>query len=614
MPCTKKSLILQTFAVLIMALVALRTASAAPIRESEEIDWKKEREFWAFRAPLPQAIPKVHHKRWPRQDLDYFVLAQLERKGLVPSHEPGKRTLIRRLSFDLTGLPPTPGEIASFVSDKRPDAYTHLVDRLLGSKSFGERMASLWLPLARYAEDQAHQVGDDTKYFYPNAFKYREWVINAFNRDLPYNQFVEMQLAADSLGQTNDLAALGFLGLGPKYYDRGQLSVMADEWEDRVDTVSRTFLGLTVACARCHDHKFDPITRADYYGLAGIFASTKMVTKTPGGETDKAEKAEKVSLTALHIVEDDKPQDLHVFIRGNVDRKGPLAPREFIQILAGDHPKPFDLGSGRQQLALAIADTKNPLTARVMVNRLWGALLGQPIVSTPSNFGHSGSLPNNPELLDALATQFMHQGWSTKSLVRQIVLSATYRQASLSNPKSAAMDSDNQNLWRMNRRRLSIEQWRDSILMLAGKLESGGGKSLELEDPTNYRRTVYARISRLQLNNVLMQFDYPDANVHAEKRSTTTTPIQKLYEMNSGFILDSAKTIANRITAQKPGVKSDASRQVDAAYQLILDRPPDRSEKRLGLDFLKKTPAPNLSRWDEYIQALLISNEMFYVD
>jgi hypothetical protein len=389
---------------------------------------------------------------------------------------------------------------------------------------------------------------------------------------------------------------------------------MADEWEDRVDTVSRTFLGLTVACARCHDHKFDPITRADYYGLAGIFASTKMVTKTPDGKAEMAEKAEKVSLAALHIVEDDKPQDLHIFIRGNVDRKGPLAPREFIQILAGDHPKPFDLGSGRQQLALAIADPKNPLTARVMVNRLWGALIGQPIVSTPSNFGHSGSLPNNPELLDALATRFIHQGWSTKSLVREIVLSATYRQASLSNPKSAAIDSDNQNLWRMNRRRLSIEQWRDTILLLAGKLENGGGKSLELEDPTNFRRTVYARISRLQLNNVLMQFDYPDANVHAEKRSTTTTPIQKLYEMNSAFILDSAKTIANRITAQKPGAKSDTSRQVDAAYQLILDRPPDQSEKRLALDFLKRTPAPELSRWDEYIQALLISNEMFYVD
>ncbi len=210
-----------------------------------------------------------------------MLAARLEQKRLVPSDEAEKRTLIRRLSFDLTGLPPTPREVSDFVGDKRTGAYERLVDRLLQSESFGERMASIWLPLARYGEDQAHQVGDDTKYFYPNAFKYREWVIDAFNRDLPYDKFVKLQLAADKMGQTNDLAALGFLGLGPKYYDRGSLAVMADEWEDRVDTVSRTFLGLTVACARCHDHKFDPITREDYYGMAGIFASTKMVTKTP---------------------------------------------------------------------------------------------------------------------------------------------------------------------------------------------------------------------------------------------------------------------------------------------------------------------------------------------
>jgi hypothetical protein len=614
MSFTQKPLRLQTLAVFLMMILGFSTAVAAPIRESGEIDWKKEREFWAFRAPRPQPVPQVRHKRWPRQELDYFILARLEQNGLSPSPEAGKRTLIRRISFDLTGLPPTPEEVAVFVADRRPDAYALLVERLLASQSFGERMASLWLPLARYAEDQAHQVGDDTKYFYPNAFKYREWVINAFNRDLPYDQFVELQLAADTLGHTNDLAALGFLGLGPKYYDRGQLSVMADEWEDRVDTVSRTFLGLTVACARCHDHKFDPITRADYYGLAGIFASTKMVTKSPDGSVEKAEKADKISVAALHVVEDDKPQDLHIFIRGNVDRKGPLAPREFIQILSGDHPKPFDLGSGRQQLAMAIAAPENPLTARVMVNRIWGAFFGRPIVSTPSNFGHSGSLPANTELLDALAMRFMREGWSIKTLVREIVLSATYRQDSLSNPKAATIDSDNQLLWRMNRRRLSIEQWRDSILLFSGKLENDGGKSLELEDPTNHRRTVYARISRLQLNNVLMQFDYPDANVHAEKRSTTTTPIQKLYEMNSGFVLDSAKTIANRLADQKHGLKSNSAEQVQAAYQLILDRAPDRFEKKLALDFLKQPPIAELSRWDEYVQALLISNEMFYVD
>src|SRR4029434_6044441 len=206
----------------------------------------------------------------------------LEQKGLTPSAEAEKHALIRRATFDITGLPPTPEEVDDFLAETGPDAYPRVVERLLASPRFGERMASLWLPLARYAEDQAHQVGKDTKFFYPNAYKYREWIIEAFNNDLPYDDFVRFQLAADKLGDsaTNHLAALGFLGLGPKYYNRNRLEVMADEWEDRVDTVTRTFLGLTVACARCHDHKFDPITREDYYGLAGVFASTKMVNKT----------------------------------------------------------------------------------------------------------------------------------------------------------------------------------------------------------------------------------------------------------------------------------------------------------------------------------------------
>ncbi len=320
-----------------------------------------------------------------------------------------------------------------------------------------------------------------------------------------------------------------------------------------------------------------------------------------------------MSLAALHIVEDDKPQDLNIFIRGNVNRKGPIAHREFIQILSQGERKPFSDGSGRRELADAIADPANPLTARVMVNRIWSAFFGQSIVSTPSNFGHSGSLPTNPELLDTLAVKFMEEGWSIKSLVREFVLSSTYRQSSDSNPKAAALDPANQWLWRMNRRRLAIEQWRDSLLQFSGQLEKSGGKSIDLEDAANHKRTVYARISRLQLNNVLMQFDYPDANVHAEKRSITTTPIQKLYEMNSDFILDSAKGTVNRIT--EPGrEKKDPAPQIRQLYQLILGRDPDRTEKKLALDFLKGPSTPELSRWDEYAQALLISNEMFYVD
>jgi hypothetical protein len=576
--------------------------------DEEEIDWKKEQQFWSFRRPIMPQVPQIAHQRWPQQRLDYFVLGPMESKGLSPSPPADKQVLIRRLTYDLTGLPPTPAEVDAFIKDKRADAYERLVGRLLGSPTFGERMASVWLPLARYAEDQAHQVGKDTKFFYPNAYKYREWVIDAFNHDLPYDQFVRFQLAADKLGDagTNHLAALGFLGLGPKYYNRNRLDVMADEWEDRVDTVTRTFLGLTVACARCHDHKFEPITRADYYGLAGVFASTKMINRNPDGAAEKAENADKMSADTLHMVLDDKPQDLNVFIRGNVDRKGPIAPRQFVRILCREEPAKFNEGSGRKELAEAITDPDNPLTARVAVNRIWGMFFGKPIVETPSNFGHSGQLPSNPQLLDFLAVRFMKQGWSVKTLVREIVLSSTYQQSSMGNEKNGAIDPTNESLWRMNRRRLSVEQWRDGLLVTSGCLEPSGGKSLELDDAKNHKRTVYARISRLHLNDLLMQFDYPDANVHAEKRALTTTAMQKLFALNSQFILDCATSLAARVTSGNKGREA----QVRGAYRLLLGRDPDSNELKMGLDFLKGQS----ERWPEYAQALMISNEMLYVD
>jgi mono/diheme cytochrome c family protein len=283
----------------------------------------RDRAFWSFQPPRRSQPVLTGDASWVRQPMDRFVLARLREKGLEPSPEASRAVFIRRVTFDLTGLPPTPEEVDAFLNDASPGAVERLVERLLGSPAFGEHMASLWLPLARFGEDQALQVGNDTKLFYPNAWQYRAWVIDAFNRDLPYDRFLELQLAADCLPGTppTDLAALGFLGLGPKYYNRGRLDVMADEWEDRVDTVTRTMLGLTVACARCHDHKFDPISTRDYYALAGIFASTRMVNKTADGRVEKEADQEKVDPGTLHIVEDGAVQDLNVFIRGNVDRK-----------------------------------------------------------------------------------------------------------------------------------------------------------------------------------------------------------------------------------------------------------------------------------------------------
>jgi len=573
----------------------------------------KDREFWAFRAPRkqPAAGPA---DGWARQPLDRFVLARMRERELTPAAEATRATFIRRAAFDITGLPPTPEEISRFLVDQNDQAYDALVDRLLSSQRFGERLASMWLPLARYAEDQAHQVGDDTKFFYPNAHLYRAWVIDAFNRDLPYDQFLKLQLAADRLPNTrqSDLAALGFLGLGPKYYNRNRLEVMADEWEDRVDTVTRTMLGLTVACARCHDHKFDPITTADYHALAGVFASTRMINRMPDGTAEKeSTKGEKMNPATLHAVEDGDLQNLNVFIRGNVTRKGPVVPRRFLAVLASEEPAAFRDGSGRVELAEAIASPSNPLTARVIVNRVWGLFFGQPLVSTPSNFGHSGAAPTHPELLDDLAARFIDGGWSIKKLVREIALSATYRQSSICSAQSAERDPENESLSRMNRRRLSIEQWRDAALAVSGELsEAPGARSKELDDPANSLRTVYARISRLKLNDLLMQFDYPDANVHAETRSATTTPTQKLFLLNSAFVQKRAAALGVRLAATE---RSD-DECVTLAYQLLFVRAPDAEERELALKFLRQPGAADMPQWERYLQLLLASNEMLYVD
>jgi mono/diheme cytochrome c family protein len=573
-----------------------------------------DRQFWSFAPPRQVDPAPVKNSGWPRTRVDQFILAKLEERGLEPSSEAPRGVLIRRLTFDLTGLPPTPEEVEAFTSDSRPDAYERVVERLLGSPRFGERLASMWLPLARYAEDQAHQVGSDTKFFYPNAWKYREWVVNAFNRDVPYDRFVRFQIAADQFKEASpeDQAALGFVGLGPKYYNRNRLEVMADEWEDRVDTVSRTMLGLTVACARCHDHKFDPISQRDYYALAGVFASTKMINKTPDGKVQKGDlKAEQLDPATVHVVEEGETQDLNLFIRGDVNRKGPIVPRHFLSILSPASPAPFKEGSGRKELALAIADRNNPLTARVMVNRVWGLLTGQPIVATPSNFGHSGQPPINPQLLDDLAVRFMENGWSVKWLVREIVNSATYRQSAAMNSRDSGIDPANELLWRMNRRRMTVEQWRDSLLLVSGQLQSGGGKSVEVDDPKNLKRTLYARISRLKLNDLLMQFDYPDANVHAERRSVTNTPIQKLFVLNSPFMIERAKAFSTRLARESSG--GDESR-IGRAYWVLYGRGPTAEEMRLGVEFLQEAAAPGMTRWEEYAQVLLACNEALYVD
>ncbi len=554
-----------------------------------------------------QALPE---KSSARNYIDRHIesVAGERQLSLVP--EADRNVLIRRLSFDLTGLPPDP---EWYRYPARPNGTIEsLVDTLIASPHFGERLASMWLNVARYAEDQAHQVGNNVEHFYPNAFRYRQWVVDAFNADLPFDRFVKLQLAADrySFARDEDLPALGFLGLGPKYYQRGRLDVMADEWEDQVDTVTRGFLGLTVACARCHDHKYDPISTEDYHALAGIFASVELVNVPYEKSKTKSEQdKEAKQQNTIHIVRDAKIRNLNVFIRGDVERPGPAIPRRFLSLFYEGTPPPFSEGSGRRELAEAIASPDNPLTAKVFVNRIWQMLIGQGLVRTASNFGALGEIPSHPELLEELAARFKAQGWSTKKLVREIVLSAAYRRSSEPHAAGDDLDPDNRYLWRMNRRRLPVEMWRDSLLSVTGNLDRQGGRSLELNDPANRRRTLYGRVSRLKLNTLLAHYDYPDPNIHSGGRTSTTTPLQKLYLLNNPFVAEQAQDFARRLQQET----ADDLERIRKAYRYLYFRMPAEEEERLGLEFLLADQSDS-SHWDRYAQTLLISNEAFYLD
>jgi len=579
-----------------------------------QIDWAMAREWWAFQSPTKAELPQINQAAWPSRRIDHFVLAKLEAKKLSPSPAATKHTLARRLYLDLTGLPPTPEKMRAFLGDETDGAYEMLVEKLMQRTAYGERLASMWLNKARYAEDQAHQVGGNTAFFYPNAFKYRKWVIDAFNNDLPYDDFIRKQLAADleKDKSVTDLPALGFIGLGHKFYNRNRLTVKAEEWSEQVDTLTRAFLGLTVACAQCHDHKYDPVTQKDYYALAGVFASTDLVDRMEdGSEIKKDSEAHKKRIGTIHIVRDTKPKDLHVFLRGNTETKGDLVKRRFLKVLTQNEPKSFTQGSGRLELAEAIADPNNPLTARVIVNRVWSIFFGRGLVATPSNFGQLGSLPSHSELLDDLAVRFMENNWSIKWLVRELVLSSTYQQNSQIISRNELIDPTNIYLWRMNRRRLSVEQWRDSILAASDNLDRRGGESLELTDAKNVRRTIYGRISRKKLSDILIQFDYPDANVHSAKRSDTTTAIQKLFIINSSFMVEQAKGLAKRITGDSSA--TDLT-HIQSTYALLYNRQPTREETDLGLAFLRLPTEGKLTRWEQYSHALLAANEMMFVD
>ncbi|HYT93955.1 MAG TPA: PSD1 and planctomycete cytochrome C domain-containing protein [Gemmataceae bacterium] len=581
----------------------------------------KDREFWSFRPIVAPALPAVRGKSWPQTSIDHFILAKLEATGLQPVEAADRRTLIRRATFDLIGLPPTPAEVDAFVNDKAPDAFAKVVDRLLSSPHYGERWARHWLDIARYGEDQAHTFQARK---YPQGFRYRDWLIQAFNADLPYDRFILEQLAADLLPEANrldNLPALGFFACGPVYYgDPKRL----DQIDDRIDTLTRGLLGLTVACARCHDHKFDPIATKDYYSLAGVIASTDYVEVSlePGNEGKvivpvKAKDNKKPAPKAIPFIhtlrEAPNPGNLRVHVRGNPKTLGEEAPRRFMPILMSDEPPPFTRGSGRLELARAIADKDNPLTARVFVNRIWQHHFGKGIVRTTSNFGALGERPTHPELLDHLATLFVKNGWSIKKLHREIMLSATYQLSSRAHAQNADADPDNKLLAHASRRRLEVEAWRDAMLAVSRKLDSiVGGPSLNLAAPDNRRRTLYGMVSRHELNSLLRLFDFPDPNITSGGRTVTTVPLQQLFVLNSEFMVQNAKALAARLATTGP--EDDA--RIRAAFLLLYGRPATEREVQLGVGFLSAGSAPQggLSRWEQYAQVLLATNEFLYVD
>ena len=699
----------------------------------------EQRAYWAFQ-PVPPATGSI----------DAILQAAWKAKGITPAAPASKRTLLRRATLDLTGLPPTFVEAESFLNDKSPQAWAKVIDRLLASPRYGERWGRIWLDVARYSDDKLNSTMDEPQ---PNAFRYRDWVIEAFNKDMPYDRFVKAQLAADHMGDPDLLPGLGLYGLNPEFQD------------DRVDVTTRGFLGLTVACAQCHDHKFDPIPTKDYYSILGIFNSSQykeypladaatvakyeaadkgfkrvkddrdefikkqseqvmdllaakadrymlaaigkgkldgldgetverfraylarkdrdaiqVTTEDPaqfrnvlvavlrekravdeknlirlGGSNKRGDLAEAdlVSLSKdefylyrdffgargvffygdgkidrwlqgpyrehldflrqitavaekamperypfLHALADaEKPRNEKVHLRGNKATLGEEAPRGWLAILSKpEQPELFSKGSGRLELAERIASKANPLTARVMANRIWQGHFGEGIVRTASNFGILGERPSSPELLDYLAARFMASNWSIKGLHREILLSNVYQTAATSVGGSEKVDAENRLFWHYPKRRLDAEAIRDSVLAVSGQLDSkAGGKAVKLDDETNTRRTVYGFISRRRTDTMLNLFDFPNPNNTSERRIETNVPLQRLFLLNSPLMMKASAAIPGPDPAE--------------AYRRIFARVPEKAEAQLAREYLAQGNA-----WAEYVQVLLSSNEFLYIE
>jgi mono/diheme cytochrome c family protein len=681
------------------------------------------RQFWSFRPIVRPPIPAVKNTDWSRNPIDAFVLSKLEQANLAPAPPADKAALLRRLSYDLTGLPPTPEVVTAFVNDAAPDAYEKAVDRLLASPAYGEHWARHWLDLVRYAETNSFER-DGAK---PNVWRYRDYVIRSLNADKPYDQFIKEQLAGDELDEVTPdaIIATGYYRLGiwdDEPVDRTQ--AYYDELDDILSTTAQTFLGLTVGCARCHDHKIDPFPQKDYYSLLAFFhgirhyepnsqrsiASAEVQKQEQeavvewkkkvddvnaklkaiedelrphleGGERDDFKFEEnRVTIVGKHVpqhvtaatyeryqifrrqreflhhkppvaqetalcVLEDGPQarDSFVLLRGNPHNKGNKVAPAFPSVLPTVVPvlpvrKPEAKTSGRRRvLAEWLTRKDNPLTARVMVNRLWQYHFGRGLVRSSSNFGYQGTPPTHPELLDWLASEFVERGWKLKSMHKLMVMSNAYRMSSRPEPSALARDPENDLLWRFDPRRLTAEEVRDSILavcgnlnrkmggpsihptiakeVLAGQSMPGNGWDLKCPPEERARRTVYVHIKRSLAVPILNAFDAADPDGTCPVRFVTTQPGQALGMLNSEFLNEQAKLFADDVH-KKAG--EDVTEQVRLALRRVTQREPAERELARGVAFIGKMQSKHQRQPDEALRTFCLLalnlNEFIYLD
>lgn len=678
--------------------------TAAVVKARSEIDWEKARDFWSLRPLSTTEPPIVNDADWPKSPIDNFIAAKLDAVGLSPARDASKLTLIRRANFDLIGLPPTSDDIESFLADDSPQAFANVIDRLLRSTQYGERWGRHWLDVVRYADT----AGDNSDFPIPQAQLYRNWVIDAFNRDLPYDQFVREQLAGDLLGGTTEsekrsrVIATGYIANSRRFGSRVEDYPWHLTIEDTIDNVGRTFLATSINCARCHNHKFDPVTTEDYYAIYGVFHSTrypwpgieleqkqrdfvalagsnevervqaerlkgqkeldeivKMARKNRDaakgdeqntydkkGLEEQVKKAEDAArehagrplpYETLYAVVDAKTiEDVAVQLKGDPTKTGEVVPRRFLKVLHGEPFADNAQTSGRLQLAHWIVDQKNPLTARVMVNRIWQYHFDKALVATPNDFGRHGYAPSHPELLDWLAKQFMESGWSIKTLHRTIMLSHTYRMSSEREPAAVDLDPSNNLLSAYPRHRLDAESIRDTLLLLGGNLDPTPGEAHPFPPQTEWkftqhnpfkaiyqtnRRSVYLMTQRIQRHQYLSIFDGADPSTSTPTRLISTTPLQALYLLNDKFVHEQAAAIAKRLLAES----GDKHSRINHIWIRMFGRKPDTDESAIAIGFLLNAHATYSSKgveeqqldvesWQSLVRSLIRTNEFVYID